>query len=209
MNSRVVSDAEQYYRLMYYGSAESWNLRDRHMFEVLQTLLESRPEAKAVVWEHNSHLGDARATEMASRGEYNLGQLARQAWSELVYSVGFGTYTGKVAAADHWDGPMQIKRVVPSHERSYEHLFHKTGLPRFSLPLRDCPPDLRKQLSFPRLQRAIGVIYRPDTELASHYFHADLSRQFDEYIWFDETSPVSALSAAVQRGAAETYPFGL
>lgn len=197
MNSRVVKNAEEYYRVMYYGSAESWNLRDQHMFDVLEHLLRRDPKARAVVWEHNSHLGDARATEMSMRGEHNLGQLARQAWS--VYSVGFGTHTGEVACATHWDGEMEIKKVVPSHARSFERLFHNTGLARFSLPLRQASPGLRKQLSFPRLERAIGVIYRPESELASHYFHADLSRQFDEYIWFDETRAVAALPSPVRQ----------
>lgn len=209
VNSRVVASAEEYYRLMYYGSAESWNLRDQHMFEVLRTLLEASPGTRAVVWEHNSHLGDARATEMSGRGERNLGQLARQHWGEEVYSVGFGTHTGKVAAASQWDGEMEIKNIVPSHERSFERLFHETGWKQFTLPLRSASAELRKQLSFPRLQRAIGVIYRPRTELASHYFHADLSRQFDEYIWFDETNPVHALELPVEAGPPETYPSGL
>ncbi|MBT9589000.1 protein-L-isoaspartate(D-aspartate) O-methyltransferase [bacterium] len=209
VNSRVVSNAEHYYRVMYYGSAESWNLRDQHMFDVLQTLLGDTPGAKAVVWEHNSHLGDARATEMSIRGERNLGQLARQAWSNKVYSVGFGTHSGKVAAATRWGGEMEIKTVRPSHERSFERLFHETGMKRFSLPLRQASTELREQLSHPRLQRAIGVIYRPETELASHYFHADLSRQFDEYIWFDETTPVGPLSNRHDLGPPETYPFGL
>lgn len=209
MNSRVVSNAEHYYRLMYYGSAESWNLRDRHMFEVLQSLLEGAPGSRAVVWEHNSHLGDARATEMSMRGEHNVGQLTRQAWGDRVYSVGFGTHTGKVAAATRWGGEMEIKQVRPSHERSFERLFHDTGLKRFALPLRHASADLRKQLSHPRLERAIGVIYSPQTELTSHYFHADLSRQFDEYVWFDQTNPVTPLTETEELGAPDTYPFGL
>ena len=209
VNSKIVSNAEQYYRIMYYGSAESWNLRDSHMFEVLDTLLKDNPEARAVVWEHNSHLGDARATEMTSRGEHNLGQLARQAWGEHVYSIGFGTHAGEVAAANQWGGEMRTKEIQPSHQRSFERLFHETNLPRFNLPLRHASQGLRRELSFPRLERAIGVIYRPETELASHYFHADLSRQFDEYIWFDKTSPVKPLSTTWESGQPEIYPFGL
>jgi protein-L-isoaspartate(D-aspartate) O-methyltransferase len=208
-NARVVANAERYYRVMYYGAAESWNLRDRHMFETLSELLRARgPQAKAVVWEHNSHIGDARHTEMSARGELNLGQLCRESYGSEVYLLGFGTDSGTVAAADDWDGPMRIKEVQPSHADSYERQCHEAGVPAFLLPL-DNEEELRRQLLAPRLERAIGVIYRPQTEMASHYFQAVLPRQFDEYCWFDRTSAVRPLETTRLKGLPETYPFGL
>jgi protein-L-isoaspartate(D-aspartate) O-methyltransferase len=208
-NARVVANAERYYRIMYYGSAESWNLRDRHMFETLSELLRARgPRAKAVVWEHNSHIGDARHTEMSARGEYNLGQLCRENFGDDAYLVGFGTDSGTVAAADEWDGPMKIKEVRPSHSESYERQCHESNVPSFMLPL-NTEEELRGELLVPRLERAIGVIYRPQTEMASHYFQAVLPRQFDEYCWFDRTSAVRPLDTARMKGMPETYPFGL
>jgi protein-L-isoaspartate(D-aspartate) O-methyltransferase len=209
-NAQLVARAEQYYRVMYYGPAASWNLRDEHMFETLAAVLAHRgPDARAVVWAHNSHLGDASWTEMASRGEHNVGQLARSRFGEDAYLVGFGTDHGTVAAASDWDGPMEIKRVRPSHERSYERVCHDSGVPSFLLQLRTGAPDLRRQLAVERLERAIGVIYRPDTELQSHYFHANLARQFDEWIWFDETRAVEPLPVEVREGMPETYPFAV
>jgi protein-L-isoaspartate(D-aspartate) O-methyltransferase len=205
-NARVVSDAEAYYRAMYYGSAASWNLRDQHMFDTLQSIL-AHPGAdiKLVVWEHNSHIGDAAATEMAARGEHNVGHLCRTAFGAGVYVVGFGTDHGTVAAAHSWDDPMTVMRVRPSRPDSYERLCHDTGVPAFSLHLRDpVREDLRAELADPRLERAIGVVYRPDTELQSHYFQAILPAQFDEYIWFDETSAVDPLPGLPADGAAES-----
>ena len=208
-NARVVANAERYYRIMYYGSAESWNLRDQHMFETLGELLRERgPQAKAIVWEHNSHIGDARATEMSSRGELNVGQLCREAFGSGAYLLGFGTDHGTVAAADNWDEPMQVKNVRPSHPESYEHSCHDSAVPSFLLALRQSR-EVRKQLMAPRLERAIGVVYRPQTELASHYFQAVLPRQFDEYCWFDRTSAVRPLDTTRMKGMPETYPFGL
>jgi protein-L-isoaspartate(D-aspartate) O-methyltransferase len=210
-NARVVADAESYFRIMYYGAAESWNLRDRHMFQTLENLLEFHgPKSRAVVWEHNSHVGDATATEMSARGELNIGQLCRQRFGTSAYAIGFGTDHGTVAAASHWDGPMEVKRVRPSHEKSYERLFHDSGVPGFLLPLREPRRiDLRRELTDARLERAIGVIYRPETELASHYFHAVLPHQFDEYVWLDETHAVRPLETSEVAGTPETYPFGL
>ncbi len=213
MNARLVASAEEYYRVMYRGGAESWNLRDSHMFEILNQLLDFRGEgAKAVVWAHNSHIGDAAATEMALRGEHNIGRLCRDRFGQGSYHIGFGTHSGTVAAATDWDGPMEIKTVRPSHERSIERVCHdasgKIG-PNFLLPVRDAPAPLRRRLTEPLLQRAIGVIYRPQTELASHYFETVLSRQFDEYIWFDTSTAVTALRAADLGGMPDTYPFGL
>jgi protein-L-isoaspartate(D-aspartate) O-methyltransferase len=213
-NARVVADAERYYRAMYYGSAESWNLRDTHMFETLNSLFSFYgPNAKGIVWEHNSHVGDARATEMSARGEHNVGQLCRQQWGEAVYVVGFGTDHGTVAAAHNWDEPMEVMRVVPGRVGSFERLFHESALPAFCLPItrarrKAVPSELSREL----LERAIGVVYRPATELASHYFYARLAQQFDELIWFDETSavrPLGEISARAQMDLPDTYPFGL
>jgi len=210
-NARLVANAEQYYRIMYYGSRASWNLRDSHMHETLKSLLAFHgPKAKAIVWAHNSHVGDAAATEMSARGEYNIGQLCREDFGTAVYSIGFGTNTGTVAAASDWDGPMQIKAVRPALERSYEWLCHATGSPRFMLPLRHLAPDaLRRRLEEPRLERAIGVIYRPETERASHYFQANLPGQFNEYIWFDQSTAVTPFGTNELKGLPDTYPFGL
>ncbi|WP_161535420.1 protein-L-isoaspartate(D-aspartate) O-methyltransferase [Bradyrhizobium sp. LCT2] len=210
-NARLVANAERYYRIMYYGSRASWNLRDSHMFDTLKNLLAFHgPGSKAVVWAHNSHVGNASATEMADRGEHNIGQLCRKEFGEQAYLVGFGTHSGTVAAASDWGGPMEVKTVCPSLPNSYEQLCHATGLPRFMLGLRGrgdlCGP---KGLGKERLERAIGVIYRPDTELASHYFQASLPQQFDEYIWFDDTRAVTPLDTAEIAGLPDTYPFGV
>ena len=206
-NARLVANAERYYRIMYYGSRASWNLRDGHMFETLKNLLAFHgPDSKAVVWAHNSHVGNAAATEMAARGEHNIGQLCRQEFGDDAYLVGFGTHGGTVAAASEWGGAMEIKDIRPALTNSYEQLCHATGLARFMLGLRG-----RGELcgGKPRLERAIGVIYRPETERASHYFEAHLPRQFDEYIWFDETSAVTPLDTAEVKGLPDTYPFGV
>jgi erythromycin esterase-like protein len=210
-NARLVANAEVYYRQMYYGSRTSWNLRDSHMFETLTNLLKFHgPQSKGIVWAHNSHVGDSSATEMARRGEYNIGHLARKRLKRDVYSIGFGTHGGTVAAASDWDGPMRIMSVRPALARSYEALCHETGMSRFTLSLRDpANAELIEELSTPRLERAIGVIYRPETELQSHYFHAALPRQFDEYLWVDQTRAVEPLPAARIEGMPDTYPFGV
>ena len=210
-NARVTVESEAYYRAMYYGSHESWNLRDRHMFDTLSRLLAFHgPSSRAVVWEHNSHVGDASATEMSARGEVNVGQLCRRRFGAGAYIVGFGTDHGTVAAASYWDGPMETKQVRPSHEDSYESLCHATGVNAFLLPLaKHARAPLRKELSQSRIERAIGVIYRPETELASHYFHAILPHQFDEYVWFDRTKAVQPIETHELSGVPETYPFGL
>jgi protein-L-isoaspartate(D-aspartate) O-methyltransferase len=210
-NARLVANAERYYRIMYYGSRASWNLRDSHMFETLKNLLAFHgADSKAVVWAHNSHIGDAAATEMAARGEHNIGQLCRKEFGEQAYLVGFGTHSGTVAAASEWDGPMEVKQVRPSLPNSYEQLCHATGLARFMLGLRGrrdlCGP---KGLGKERLERAIGVIYRPETEIASHYFQANLPAQFDEYVWFDDTRAVAPLDTEEIKGLPDTYPFGV
>jgi protein-L-isoaspartate(D-aspartate) O-methyltransferase len=197
-NARLVAGAERYYRAMYYGSNESWNLRDRHMFETLEALLAHRGEgSKAVLWEHNSHLGDASATEMGLRGQLNVGQLCREKFGASAFLIGFGTDRGTVAAADHWDGPMRVMQVREAHAESYERICHEAGVGAFFLHLRQPEREaLRYELEPARLERAIGVVYRPDTELQSHYFHASLPRQFDEYVFVDETRALRPVSAA-------------
>jgi len=165
--------------------------------------------ARAVVWAHNSHIGYARATEMSRRGERNLGELCARGFGNESYRIGMGTDHGTVAAASDWNGPMEVKLVRPSHPQSYERQFHLSGLPGLILPLRAGRElDVATELSKPKLERAIGVIYRPETELASHYFEAELPRQFDEYVWIDETTAVSPLGAGQTPGLPETYPFG-
>src|SRR3954471_2541487 len=213
MNARVVADAERYYRIMYYGSAESWNLRDTHMLETLEGLLEARgPASKAVVWAHNSHIGNAAATEMGVvREELNIGQLCRERFGDEAALIGMGTDRGTVAAASDWDEPMEVKRVRPALRDSCERLSRESGIPAFLLELREgrADPELRPRLLRPRLERAIGVIYRPETERWSHYFEATLPRQFDLYLWFEETQAVTPLGAEQTQGVPETYPFGV
>jgi erythromycin esterase-like protein len=222
-NARLVADAETYYRSMFFGRDESWNLRDGHMVDTLERVLEAKGKnSRAVVWAHNSHIGDARATGMgARRGQYNVGQLCRERWSETeVALIGQGTHTGTVAAADEWDEPMQVMKVVPSLPGSYERLAHESSAgPRFLLDLREgggkggeTEEKLRHELLEPRIERFIGVIYRPDTERWSHYEDAVLPRQLDGYIFFDTTKAVTPLSRTGPTAPTEmeeTYPFGL
>jgi erythromycin esterase-like protein len=196
---------------MYYGGAESWNLRDTHMFETLGHILEAHgPRAKAVVWAHNSHIGDARFTEMGTvRGELNIGQLCREQFGEAATLIGFGTYAGTVAAASDWDGEMEVMRVRPSRADSYERLFHDAGVDRGLVDFSR-HEALRRRLIAPRLERFIGVIYRPETELQSHYAEASLPQQFDAFVWLDETHAVTPLGPEHGRtGVPDTYPFGL
>jgi len=211
-NARLVASAERYYRIMYYGGAESWNLRDTHMFETLENLLAAKgPEAKAIVWAHNSHIGDARHTDMGlTRNELNIGQLCREKFGRDAALIGFGTHSGTVAAATDWDGDMDVKRVLPSRRDSYERLFHDSGETRFLLDLTPGRHEaLRRRLAEPRLERFIGVIYRPETELWSHYAQAVLPEQFDAYVWFDETQALTPLGPEHRRtGVPDTYPFG-
>jgi len=210
-NARLVATAEHYYRAMYCGSTASWNLRDTAMFETLEHLLKARGEnAKAVVWAHNSHIGDARFTEMGTvREELNIGQLCRQRFGDEVALIGFGTHADTVAAATDWGGDMEIKQVLPPHPGSYEDLCHASDMPRFALDLKR-HETLRKELLKPRLERFIGVIYRPETELASHYIQATLPQQFDAFVWFDQTTALTPLGPQhAKAGAPETYPFGL
>jgi len=179
------------------------------MFDTLRRVLDAHgATSRAVVWAHNSHVGDASATELGARGETNIGELCRGHFGTSAYAIGFGTDRGTVAAASNWDEPMQIKDIRPSHEHSYERVCHDSGVARFFLGLRPAG-DLREALMEQRRERAIGVIYRPETEMASHYFAAHLPRQFDEYVWFDETSAVQPLESRELAGLPETYPFGL
>ncbi len=210
-NARVVRAAEYYYRLMYRSSRESWNLRDRHMFDTLVRLLERRGrDAKAVVWAHNSHIGNAAATAMGWQGEFNIGESCRAAFGDRAVLIGFGTDRGTVAAASDWDGPMEVKKVLPARPDSYERVFRQTSVASSLTDWRaGRKSELRDLLSKPRLERAIGVIYRPETELSSHYFEAVLADQFDAYVWFEETSAVTPLPGGRPHGAPETYPFGL
>ena len=209
-NARLVKNAEEYYRSMFRGRVSSWNLRDRHMFETLleiEAYLERRgEEAKIVVWAHNSHLGDARATEMGEDGELNLGQLVREHFGRRAANIGFSTYAGTVTAASDWDGPAETKRVRPGLPGSYESFFHDAGMARFLV----MPPDV-PELHARCLQRAIGVIYRPETERQSHYFGARLAAQFDAMIHIDETTALAPLDARSEHPeeAPETYPTGM
>jgi len=212
-NARLIKNAEAYYRAMYQGSAESWNLRDTHMFETLCQLLDAKgPGSKAVVWAHNSHIGNAAHTEMGQlREELNIGQLAKERFGGDARLIGFGTHHGTVAAADDWDEPMDVKAVKPSLAGSYERASHDSGVPRFLLDLREgaLAGPLEEALLEPRLERFIGVIYRPATERWSHYAEAVLPNQFDAWVWFDETRAVTPLPGEQRPGEEETYPFGL
>jgi erythromycin esterase-like protein len=211
-SARLVRDAEAYYRAMYYGGAEAWNLRDTHMFDTLKTVLAAKGgDAKAVVWAHNSHIGDARATEMGVvRDELNLGQLCRQEWSREAQLIGFGTHAGTVACATDWDGPMEVKEIRPSLPESQERHSHNAGMGRFLLDLRpNVNSALRRGLADPQLERFIGVIYRPETERWSHYAECRLPEQFDAWVWFDETTAVTPLAGPSRPGEDDTWPFGL
>ena len=196
-NARVIRNAEQYYRVMFRNHVSSWNLRDRHMTETLEALFKHLKRrdghAKLVVWAHNSHLGDARATELGHRGEWNVGQLARERYGRDAVLVGFTTYTGTVTAASNWNGPAEQKRVRPALPESWEALFHKLAIPDFLLTVTDGTSPAAIKIPEPLLERAIGVIYMPDIERVSHYFYADLQSQFDSILHFDVTRAVEPL----------------
>ena len=215
-NAVVIRNAEEYYRNMFRREVSSWNLRDSHMMESLVSLADhlgrqQDAPAKIIVWAHNSHLGDARATQMGERGELNLGQLVRERFGRDAVSIGFTTYSGSVTAASDWDAPAERKQVRPGHRDSYEALFHDVDTPRFFLNLRD-NASLAAQLRPEKLERAIGVIYRPETEMQSHYFHARLSEQFDGVIHFDHTRAVEPLERTTDwelGEVEEAFPSGL
>jgi erythromycin esterase-like protein len=213
-NARLVKNAEEYYRTMFTGRVSSWNLRDRHMCDTLDALAghlgRHIPRPKIVVWAHNSHLGDARATETGRHGEWNVGQLMRERHPDEVTNIGFTTYTGTVMAAFDWGDPGALKRLRPGMAGSYELAFHQAGVPRFWLKVREDARDLNSDL----LERAIGVIYRPETERVSHYFKARIAEQFDIIIHLDETKAVQPLDPATPSGThedtvAETFPSGV
>ena len=211
-NARVVRAAEQYYRSLYRASASSWNLRDNHMFDTLKQVLRHRgPQARAVVWAHNSHVGDASATAMGWQGEFNLGQLCRIAWGDEAVLLGMGTDRGEVVAADDWDAPLRIKTVLPARADSWERRFLAAGHPASLTDWRGAGRSaLRQALSEPLLQRAIGVIYRPQTERQSHYYETVLGEQFDAFLWFEQTTPVSPLPAPDSPSHdSDTFPFGV
>ena len=208
-NARIVRAAELYYRIMYRGSIESWNLRDRHMFDTLQALMAHRGVgAKAIVWAHNSHVGNAAATAMGWAGEFNIGELCRTAYGDAAVLIGFGTDIGTVAAASDWGADMQVKTVRPARPDSYEHAFRRAGHARSLADWRN-RPALAEALREPLLERAIGVVYRPETERSSHYFEAVMSEQFDAWVWFQQTRAVTPLGHERPHGAPETWPFGL
>jgi erythromycin esterase-like protein len=219
-NARLIANAERYYRTMFEGSVPSWNLRDEHMADTIDALIAYQdrvvaPGTRLVVWAHNSHLGDAGATEMSQRGEWNVGQLVRRRWGERACNIGFSTFTGTVTAATDWNGPAETKRVRPGLDGSWERLFHDIAVasnaPRFLLRPRDASGEVLEALRRPRLQRAIGVIYRPQTERLSHYFDARLGDQFDAMIHLDETRALAPLDRRpIPEAAAleETYPTG-
>jgi erythromycin esterase-like protein len=213
-NARLVKNAEEYYRTMFRGRISSWNLRDRHMAETLEALLghmdRQRGGSKIVVWEHNSHIGDARATEMGAGGEWNVGQLSREQWGDDAVLIGFSTYEGTVTAASDWDGPAERKQVRPALAGSWESMFHQMGEGAFLLPLRG--ESAVEALDEVKLERAIGVIYRPETERVSHYFEAHLPTQFDAIIHLDRTTAIEPLDRAAGWDSSEppeTYPSGL
>ena len=211
-NARLVKNAEEYYRSMFSGRVKSWNLRDTHMAETLDALANHLGHgSKIVVWAHNSHLGDARATEMGAAGELNVGQLVRQKYGADAFLVGFTTYQGSVTAASNWDAAAERKRVRPALPDSYEELFHQVGIPNFLLLLNK-NAALERCLAEPRLERAIGVIYLPKSERVSHYFLAHLPNQFDAIIHLDDTRAVEPLEkfALWEKGEVpETYPSAL
>lgn len=209
-NARLVLNAERYYRAMYRARVSSWNIRDLHMAETLRFLLAHLQrqfgQAKIVVWEHNSHVGDARATDMSARGEINIGQVARTEYPADTFNVGFTTFDGTVTAASDWGAPIERKRVRPALSGSYEEYFHETGHRQFLLSLAGHPdiPDVA-------LERAIGVIYRPETERQSHWFHARLAQQFDAVIHIDRTSALQPLERTPLWDTGEppeTFPSG-
>ncbi|MFC5577948.1 erythromycin esterase family protein [Lysobacter niabensis] len=213
-NAYVVLNAEHYYRAMFGSRINTWNLRDGHMVDTLLALRRhlraSGRAGRIVVWAHNSHLGDARATQMGERGEWNVGQLLREQVGESqTLAVGFTTYTGHVTAARDWDQPAERRWIRPAHPDSYEHLLYSSRLDRFFLPLTD---GIAKSMAEPLLERAIGVVYRPESEMESHYFGASLSAQFDAVFHLDETTAVEPFDITehwVQHEPADTYPFGL
>jgi erythromycin esterase-like protein len=213
-NARLIKDAEEYYRTMFRGGVSSWNLRDTHMVSTLNSvrahLRAGREPVKIAVWAHNSHLGDARATQMGQRGELNVGQLIREQYGDRARLIGCTTASGTVTAANDWDEPVHLKKVRQAIDGSYEAIFHDAAVPRFFLPLHGA--EVRSALTKPHLERAIGVIYRPETERSSHYFYASLPSQFDGILHFDHTTALRPLERTAEwhgTEAPETFPTGV
>jgi erythromycin esterase-like protein len=201
-NAAVVKGAENYYRAMFTSSVDSWNIRDEHMTDTLDTIAKhfgNGSFGNVVVWEHNSHLGDARETERTKGGKWNVGQLARERFgTDIVFNIGFTTYTGTVTAADDWGTPAQLKKINPGLPGSFETLFHATQIPNFMLLFRGELSEEQNQTkrlleNTELLERAIGVVYRPKTERMSHYLNAKIARQFDAVIHMDFTSALVPL----------------
>jgi erythromycin esterase-like protein len=215
-NAKLVKNAEEYYRSMFRGRPNSWNVRDRHMFETLEDLAEHLGkrlgrDPRIVVWAHNSHIGNAGATDMHKRGEFNIGQLVSEVYKAKAMLVGFSTCRGTVTAASDWDGPTQYQKINEPFPGSYEEVFHHVNLKAFLLDLTE-NNEAMDNLMTPRLQRAIGVVYRPDTERYSHYFESCLPEQFDFMLHYDDTNAVGALDAVMRVHKSEldeTYPSGL
>lgn len=209
-NARIVRAAEQYYRSIYRGAAESWNLRDRHMFETLQALMAHHQDARAIVWAHNSHVGNAAATSMGWRGEFNIGELVRAAYGDGAVLIGFGTDRGTVAAASDWGAAMEVMQLRPARDDSWEGAFRAIGSMRCLLDWRRSDDSaLKSALSRTMLERAVGVVYRPQSEFLSHYFESVLGEQFDAFVWFEDTRAVTPLGPERPHGAPEIWPFGL
>lgn len=217
-NAHLIKNAERYYRSLFFADpATSWNIRDTHMMETAQAILnhqsihaDSRKAPKLIIWAHNSHIGNAAATQMGKAGEINIGQLIKETYGDRAKSIGFTTYSGTVSAASDWEQPVERKQVRPALAGSFEALFHATHIPAFMLPLTH--PDIVHGLADERLERAIGVIYRPQTERQSHYFGASLPAQFDAIIHCDHTKAVEPLEKTFewdQGEMPETYPGGL
>ena len=215
-NAKLIKSAEEYYRSLFFSTPEvSWNIRDTHMTqmanELLDHLKETHKPQKIIIWAHNSHLGNASATQFKKLGEINIGQLLKEQYANRVKSIGFTTYSGKVSAASEWDGPVEHKQVRPALENSYEALLHEVNIPQFLLLLQK-DKELAQALSAEKIERAIGVIYRPETERASHYFNAQLSKQFDAIIHIDQTTAVEPLEKTPEWLSvefSETYPTGI
>jgi len=212
-NARVIKNAEAYYRALFIDDTQnSWNLRDSHMVETLNAIIKDHQlrgiaNPKIVIWAHNSHVGDARATQMGAQGEHNIGQLVKVQFGSKAVSIGFTTYEGTVSAASNWHEPVERKQVRKAIPESYEALFHAVGIPNFILLLQD-----KSRVPAQALERAIGVVYRPETELVSHYFKARLAEQFDAVIHCDKTEAVEPLektSRWIEGEVPETYPSGM
>jgi len=215
-NAYLVKSAESYYRNMFRAEVSTWNLRDQHMFDTLQNIQnylskKHRKQAKIIVWAHNSHIGDAKATEMGEKGEFNIGQLVQEFYGKESFSLGFTTYSGTVMAASGWGQKGEIKHIEPALPESYEHLFHSIGLGNFVLLLnRD--EVISSALCTPHLERAIGVVYKPDTERISHYFYSILPRQFDAVCHVDITAalePILDKDIIEEEELPDTFPTGL